>query len=84
MGWSASSTFGIVYEPGLRENAEVVGADEAFFEDEDSSETIVNLYHERAGILDGDPEGEVDLGVSRVPDMEECHQRGPEIGGGRG
>ena len=45
----------------LRENAEVVGADEAFFEDEDDNETIVNLYHERAGILDGDPEGDVDL-----------------------
>ena len=45
----------------LKENAEVVGADEAFFEDEDNSQTIVNLYHERAGILDGDPEGEVDL-----------------------
>ena len=45
----------------LRENAEVVGADEAFFEDEDGEQTIVNLYHERAGILDGDPEGEVDL-----------------------
>ena len=45
----------------LKENAEVVGADEAFFEDEDDSKTIVNLYHERAGILDGDPEGDVDL-----------------------
>ena len=45
----------------LRENAEVVGADEAFFEDEDDNETIVNLYNERAGILDGDPEGDVDL-----------------------
>ena len=45
----------------LRENAEVVGADEAFFEDEDDPDTIVNLYHERAGILDGDPEGDVDL-----------------------
>ena len=45
----------------LRENAEVVGADEAFFEDESDSQTIVNLYHERAGILDGDPDGEVDL-----------------------
>ena len=44
----------------LRENAEVVGADEAFFEDEDDG-AIVNLYHERAGILDGDPDGEVDL-----------------------
>ena len=45
----------------LRQNAEVVGADEAFFEDESDSQTIVNLYHERAGILDGDPDGEVDL-----------------------
>ena len=45
----------------LRENAEVVGTDEAFFEDESDSQTIVNLYHERAGILDGDSDGEVDL-----------------------
>ena len=44
----------------LKENAEVVGADEAFFEDDDS-QAIINLYHERAGILDGDPEGDVDL-----------------------
>ena len=45
----------------LKENAEVVGTDEAFFEDEDEDRTIINLYHERAGILDGDPDGEVDL-----------------------
>ena len=45
----------------LKENAEVVGADEAFFEDESDAQAIVNLYHERAGILDGDPDGEVDL-----------------------
>ena len=45
----------------LKQNAEVVGADEAFFEDEDDDQTIINLYHERAGILDGDPDGEVDL-----------------------
>ena len=45
----------------LKQNAEVVGADEAFFEDESDSQTILNLYHERAGILDGDPDGEVDL-----------------------
>ena len=45
----------------LKENAEVVGADEAFFEDDDNDQAIVNLYHERAGILDGDPEGDVDL-----------------------
>ena len=45
----------------LRENAEVVGADETFFEDEEDEQAIVNLYHERAGILDGEPDGEVDL-----------------------
>ena len=45
----------------LHENAEVVGADEAFFEDEADDQTILNLYHERAGILDGDADGEVDL-----------------------
>jgi len=45
----------------LHENAEVVGADEAFFEGESDNQTIINLYHERAGILDGDTDGEVDL-----------------------
>ena len=45
----------------LQENAEVVGADETFFEDETDEQTILNLYHERAGILDGDADGEVDL-----------------------
>lgn len=45
----------------LEENSEVVGADESFFEDEDDEQTILNLYHERAGILDGDDDDEVDL-----------------------
>ena len=45
----------------LRENAEVVGADEAFFEDEADPDALVDLYHERAGILDDEPDGEVDL-----------------------
>ena len=44
----------------LRENAEVVGTDEAFFEDEDK-QTILDLYNEQAGILDGDDETDVDL-----------------------
>ncbi len=47
----------------LKENAEVVGTDEAFFEDEDAADHIAlhDLYNEKAGILDGDGEGEVDL-----------------------
>lgn len=44
----------------LEENAEVVGTDEAFFEDEDER-AIHDLYHEKAGILDGDDESDVDL-----------------------
>ncbi len=44
----------------LQENAEVVGTDEAFFDDENTRQ-IVDLYHEKAGILDGRDEGDVDL-----------------------
>ena len=36
----------------LDQNAEVVGTDEAFFEDEDER-AVRDLYHEQAGILDG-------------------------------
>ncbi len=45
----------------LHENAEVVGTDKAFFEDERERQNLVDLYHEKAGILDGDAETEVDL-----------------------
>ena len=45
----------------LNENREVVGSDEAFFEDDDGRNPIDDLYSEKAGILDGDDEGEVDL-----------------------
>jgi superfamily II DNA or RNA helicase len=45
----------------LRENAEVVGTDEAFFEGEDTEQTIRDLFTEKAGILDGDEDTEVDL-----------------------
>jgi hypothetical protein len=38
-----------------------VGTDEAFFEDDENDAAITNLYHEKAGILDGDAETEVDL-----------------------
>ncbi|MDR1612455.1 MAG: phospholipase D-like domain-containing protein [Planctomycetota bacterium] len=45
----------------LRENAEVVGADEIFFEDEDDAQAIRDLFTEKAGILDGEEDAEVDL-----------------------
>jgi len=45
----------------LRQNAEVVGTDEAFFEDDQNDQAVVDLYNEKAGLLDGDADGEVDL-----------------------
>ena len=47
----------------LRQNAEVVGTDEAFFEDdgEEGNQTIVNLYNEQAGLLDDEQDNDVDL-----------------------
>ncbi len=45
----------------LQENAEVVGTDEAFFEDDRDDQAILDLYNEKAGILDGDADSEVDL-----------------------
>jgi len=45
----------------LQQNAEVVGTDEAFFEDEANTQSLVDLYNEKAGILDGEADTEVDL-----------------------
>jgi len=45
----------------LQENAEVVGTDEAFFEDDRNDQAILDLYNEKSDILDGDVDGEVDL-----------------------
>ena len=47
----------------LQQNAEVVGTDEAFFEDdgEEGNEAIVDLYNEKAGLLDDDRDNDVDL-----------------------
>ena len=44
----------------LHENAEVVGTDEAFFEDEDQR-AVHDLYNEQAGVLDGEDASDVDL-----------------------
>lgn len=44
----------------LQENREVIGTDETFFDGEDTS-ILLDLYNERAGILDPDETTEVDL-----------------------
>ncbi|MBB5661089.1 helicase-related protein [Brevundimonas halotolerans] len=45
----------------LKENQDVVGSDEAFFEDDDHANPIQDLYSEKSGVLDGEEDGEVDL-----------------------
>ncbi|GIV05346.1 MAG: hypothetical protein KatS3mg016_0921 [Fimbriimonadales bacterium] len=45
----------------LQENAEVVGADEAFFEGEPNAQRLLDLYNEKAGILDEEDDADVDL-----------------------
>ena len=47
----------------LQQNAEVIGTDEAFFEDdgEEGNEKIVDLYNEKAGLLDDAQDNDVDL-----------------------
>ena len=45
----------------LKANAEVIGTDESFFEDDADSEQLRNLYDEKAGALDDPQDDEVDL-----------------------
>ncbi|MBI5303021.1 MAG: NgoFVII family restriction endonuclease [Chloroflexi bacterium] len=45
----------------LQENAEVVGTDEMFFEDDRNDQTVRDLFTEKSGILDGEADTEVDL-----------------------
>jgi len=62
----------------LRENAEVVGTDEAFFEDEENEQTIRNLYTEQSGVLD-DNDDEVDLASYALQVWRQATQDNPEL-----
>ena len=61
----------------LKENAEVVGADESFFED-DEANTIRNLYTEQSGVLD-DSDDEVDLASYAWQIWKQATQDNPEL-----
>lgn len=45
----------------LHANSEVVGTDESFFDDDPHNKAVIDLYHEKAGLLDGEDDSEVDL-----------------------
>ena len=61
----------------LKENAEVVGTDESFFEDEEAN-TIRNLYTEQSGVLD-DTDDEVDLASYAWQIWKHATQDNPEL-----
>ncbi len=65
----------------LYENAEVVGTDEAFFEDEREHQNLVDLYHENSGILDGDADTEVDLASYAYQIWKNAIDRFPKLQG---
>lgn len=63
----------------LHENAEVVGTDEAFFEDEKERQKLLDLYNEKAGILDGEAETEVDLASYAYQIWKNAIDRDPSL-----
>ena len=63
----------------LHENAEVVGTDEAFFEDDRNEHAIRDLFTEKAGILDGEAETEVDLSSYAYQIWKNAIDRQPEL-----
>jgi superfamily II DNA/RNA helicase len=63
----------------LKENAEVVGTDEAFFEDEFQNETLLDLYHEKAGLLDDEKDSEVDLASQAFQIWKNATDQNPKL-----
>ena len=63
----------------LKENAEVVGTDEAFFEDEKEKQKLLDLYNEKSGILDGDADNEVDLASFAYQIWKNATDSNPEL-----
>ena len=65
----------------LRQNAEVVGTDEAFFEDDANDNAIVDLYNERAGLLDDELDNDVDLASYAYQIWKNAITQDPELEG---
>lgn len=65
----------------LRENEEVVGSDETFFEDQTPSDeqALRHLYDERSGILDEPPDEEVDLTSEAFEAWSQATKDNPDL-----
>ena len=65
----------------LQESEEVIGTDEAFFEDDDDKQVIVELYNERAGLLDDELDNDVDLASYAYQIWQNAITQNPELEG---
>lgn len=65
----------------LQENAEVVGTDESFFEDDANNSVFVDLYNEKASILDGEADTEVDLASQAYQIWKNATDANPKLKG---
>ena len=63
----------------LQENAEVVGTDEAFFEDDKPDLTLSNIYNEKDGVYDGDDDHEVDISSYAYQIWKNATTENPEL-----
>ncbi|HQF54375.1 MAG TPA: helicase-related protein [Fibrobacteria bacterium] len=63
----------------LTENAEVVGTDESFFENDGEDQQVLDLYNEKAGLLDGDGDTEVDLSSYAYQIWKNAIERDPKL-----
>lgn len=63
----------------LSQNAEVLGTDEAFFEDEQEREDLVGLYSEKSGILDGEEDQDVDLASYAYQIWQDAVKQNPRL-----
>jgi superfamily II DNA or RNA helicase len=63
----------------LQQNAEVVGTDEAFFDDDKNNKAVTDLYHEKSGLLDGDDDTEIDLASYAYQIWKNATDRDPAL-----
>ena len=63
----------------LLENADVVGTDEVFFEDDVTDQQLVDLYSEKAGIMDDHDDNEVDLASYALQIWKDATDRDPAL-----
>ena len=65
----------------LVENAEVVGSDETFFDDDEEEQLIRDLYTEKNGILDDEGDTEVDLASYAYQIWKDATDADPSLAG---